>query len=148
MLSLIAAFLMSAPNCPPAKGESIQVVVLVILATDKNEKVHERLTEIAAEIRKKDPQLTGFDLHKTFNKLVPLGENVDLELIGKAKAQLLINEKTDDEGRMTITVKPPMLDEITYACTCGKFFPIITNCYTPEKQRVIIAVMAKPCKKK
>ncbi len=148
MLSLIAAFLIAAPNCPPAKGESIQVIVLVILATDKNDKVHERLTEIAAEIKKKDPQLTGFDLHKTFNKSIPVGESVQLELIGTAKAQLLINQKVDEEGRMTLTVKPPTLDEITYACTCGKFFPIITNYYTPEKQRLIIALMAKPCKKK
>jgi hypothetical protein len=148
MFSLIAAFLMSAPNCPPTKGESIQIVVLVILGTDKNEIVHERLPEIAAEIRKKDPQLTGFDLHKTFNKAIRLGENVDLELIGEAKAQLIINEKTDDEGRLTVTVKLPKLEEITYACTCGKFFPIITNQYTSDKRRVIIAVMAKPCKKK
>jgi hypothetical protein len=49
---------------------------------------------------------------------------------------------------MTMTVKPPKLDEITYACACGKFFPIITNHLTPDNERLIIAVMAKPCKKK
>jgi len=123
LLPMITGLLMSISSgyvCP--KTEPIQVVVLVILATDQNSEVSERLKEIAAEIRKKDPQLTGFSLQTTLNK-------------------------TDDAGRMTITVKPPKLDEITYTCTCGKFFPIITNHYTIDKQRVIIAVMAKPCKK-
>ena len=150
MISLVAAFLISAPAEAPAcpKGETIQVVVIVILASDKNADVDDRLREIATEIRKKDPQLTGFELHKSFNKKLKIGEMEAFELVGKAKVEVIINEKTDDAGRMTITVKPPKLEEITYACTCGKFFPIITNHFTPEKKRLIIAVMATPCKKK
>jgi len=147
LLPMITGLLMSISSgyvCP--KTEPIQVVVLVILATDQNSEVSERLKEIAAEIRKKDPQLTGFSLQTTLNKSIVLGETLHVDL-GKAKAEVIINEKTDDAGRMTITVKPPKLDEITYTCTCGKFFPIITNHYTIDKQRVIIAVMAKPCKK-
>jgi hypothetical protein len=149
MYSLVAAMLIAAgpaPVCP--KDEPVKVMVLVILATDKNDTVHERLQEIAAEVRKKAPQLTGFDLHKTYNKSLKLGESANLELIGAAKLQVSIDQQTDEEGRMTVRLKPPMLDEITYACTCGKFVPIITNHYTEEKQRLIIAVMAKPCKKK
>jgi len=147
--SLIAAILLAAttdPVCP--KTEPIQVVVLVILASDKSTEINERLRDIAAEIRKKDPQWTGFELHKTLSKSIVIGEVLQIELVGKAKAELTINEKTDDNGRMTITVKPPKLDDITYTCTCGKFFPIITNHYTAEKERVIIAIMAKPCKGK
>lgn len=150
MIALATAFLIAA-NADPIispKNEPIQLVVLVILATDQNSDINERLKEIAAEIRKKEPLLTGFELHKTFNKNLKLGEQLSIELIGRAMADLMINEKTDDEGRMTVTVKPPKLDEITYACTCGKFFPIITNHYTADKQRLIIAIMAKPCKKK
>ncbi|MCE9533975.1 MAG: hypothetical protein K8T89_23060 [Planctomycetes bacterium] len=86
-------------------------------------------------------------MHKTIDKKLRMGEGVQVEMIGNIKVDLMLNDKTDDEGRVTMTVKPPKLDEITYACTCGKFFPIITTHVTPEKQRLIIAIMAKPCKK-
>jgi len=149
MFPLVAALMIAAPDLPTPcpKDEPIKVIVLVILATDKNSDVDDRLQEIAAEVRKKEPQLTGFRLHKTINRSLKIGEATQAELCGNSKVELLINERTDNEGRMTITVKPPKLEEITYACTCGKFFPIITNCH-PENQRLIIAVMAKPCKKK
>lgn len=152
MIAVIATLLMScchqgkADSAP--KKEPIEVMMLIILATDKNKDVHERLGEIAAEIRKKDPALTGFDLKKTYKNSIKIGETVQIDLVNKARAEVTINEKTDDAGRATITVKLPKLDEITYVCTCGKFFPIITNYYTAEKQRLIIAIMAKPCKKK
>jgi len=151
MTSLIAALLLISPACcaePKAPSEPIQVVVLVILASDQNENVHERIREIAAEIRKKSPQLKSFDLHRTISKMIRLGESIPVEVIDNVKIDLTLNEKTDDEGRVTMTVKTPKLDEITYACTCGKFFPIITNHVTEDKHRLIIAIMAKPCKKK
>lgn len=150
MVTFLAAILFSVSaaghSCP--KTDVVQVYILAILATEKNSSVHDKLKEIAGEVRKKDPSLTGFDLHKTINKTLKIGESEEIELIGKARVSITVNEKTDDEGRMTITVRPPKLDEITYACTCGKFFPIITNYYTSDKQRLIIAVMAKPCKAK
>lgn len=145
--TLVLSMLASAAPCPPA--EPVQAIVLVILGTSKNKDVHERLREIAPELRKKDPTLTGFDLSKTINlPNMRMGESREVDLHGKSKAIITIGEKTDDEGRIVLTVKPPKLDEIQYACTCGKYFPIFTNYYTPDKQRLIIAIMAKPCKKK
>jgi hypothetical protein len=150
MFALLTAILIAepAPAAPCPKAEPIQLVVVVILANDKNTKIDDRIREVAAEVSKKDPQLTGFEHHKTFKKSLKIGDNVQVDLVGNAKAEVRVNEQTDNHGRVTITIKPPMLDEITYACTCGKFFPIITNHYTPEKKRLIIAVMAQPCKKK
>ena len=133
--------------CPAPKSEPIKVMVLVILGTDKEDAINERLKEIAPELKKKDKTLTGFDLHKTINSTIKMGESITLELIDQAKITVMVSEKTDDEGRATITIKPPKLEEITYGCTCGKFFPILTNYYTADNKRLIIAVMAKPCKK-
>jgi hypothetical protein len=147
MFSFAAFLLMNAP-VHLAAGEPVQVVVLVVLASDKGTKVDEKVAAIASEVTKKNPQLTCFRLLDTVNQNVPIGELKAIELVEKATMDLVINEKTNDEGRMTMTVKPPKLDEITYACTCGKFFPIITNYYTANGERLIVAIMAKPCKKK
>lgn len=151
MTAFLFTVLFTAPTPAPApcpKAEPVQVIVLVILASDKNAKIDDKVREIAVEVRKKEEKLTGFELHKTFKKSLKIGDVEQVQLVGEAKLEVRINEQTDNQGRMTITLKPPMLDEITYACTCGKFFPIITNYYTAGKQRLIVAVMAQPCKKK
>jgi hypothetical protein len=145
LLALAPTF---APCPPTSKDDPIKVVVLVILGTDKNKDVNERLKEIAPELRKKDDSLTGFELKTTLIHSLKMGESKQLDLIGNNKMKVTINEKTDDAGHVTITIKPPKLDDITYGCTCGMYFPILTNCYTADNKRIIIAVMAKPCKKK
>jgi hypothetical protein len=135
--------------CPPAgKDDPIKVVVLVILGTDKNNNVNERLKEIAPELKKNDETLTGFELKTTLRHSIKMGESKLIDLIGNTNMKVTINEKTDDAGHVTVTIKLPKLDEITYGCTCGMYFPILTNCYTADNKRIIIAVMAKPCKKK
>jgi hypothetical protein len=146
-MTTIAALLLFAPACGPA-AEPVQVFILVILATDKDNLVSERIQEIAEEAKKKDKTLTGFVLYGTSRKSVRMGDSAQFNLVGKAKAEVTVNAKTDDEGRVTLTIKPPTLDEITYSCTCGKFLPILTDYYTPDRKRLIIAVMARPCKKK
>ena len=49
------------------------------------------------------------------------------------------------DGRMTI--KPPMLGDITYTTCCERFFPIVTRHVTQDKERLIIAIMVEQCKK-
>jgi hypothetical protein len=149
MVSFVPTLLLSlipgAAPCP--QGEPVKVMVLVILGTPQNDKVSEKLREIAPELRKKDPSLKGFELHKTIDRPMRLGESAEFELIGKVKMVVALGEKADEMGRYTLTIKPPKLDEVQYACTCGRFFPVFTNLYIAEK-RLIIAVAAKPCKKK
>jgi hypothetical protein len=147
-MTTIAALLLFAPACGPAAPESVQVFIIVILATDKDDLVSERIREIAEEAKKKDKSLTGFALYGTSRKSVRMGDSTQFKLVGKAKAEVTVNAKTDNEGRVTLTIKPPTLDELTYSCTCGKFLPILTDYYTPDQKRLIIAVMARPCKKK
>jgi hypothetical protein len=150
MASVVQTILLCIlPGCAPCpQAEPVQVMVLVILGTDQNDKVTDKLREIATELRKKDPLLKGFELYRTINPTMKLGESIEVELIGKTKMGITLGEKADEAGRYTLTIRPPKLDEVQYACTCGRFFPIFTNYYTQEKQRLIIAVMAKPCKKK
>lgn len=147
-MTAVAFLLTFSPACAPGpSAEPVQVMILVILATDKDAKVSERIKDIAAEAMKKEPRLTGFVHVNTINQSLKMGESARVELVEKAKADVTVNAKTDDEGRITLTIKPPKVEKITYSCTCGKFLPIMTDYYTAENKRLIIAVMAKPCKK-
>jgi hypothetical protein len=35
--------------------------------------------------------------------------------------------------------------EITYSTICGKCFPIVTRFQTKDRERLIVAVMVRPC---
>jgi hypothetical protein len=141
------AFALGAVLLPalPAHAENVQVTVLAILASDKDDVVAEKISEIADAVRSKHKQLSHFALHKTSQESVGLGKSVTISLVDKVTMEVLVNEKPDSEGRITLTIKPPEMGELTYACSCGKYFPVITDYYTANKERLIIAVMAKPC---
>jgi hypothetical protein len=147
-LSRVAACLvaLTAPSAVRC-AEKVQVTVLSILATDKSRKVDDRLKEIAEEVRKKEPKLTGFRLERIYQKSHAPGQCETVKLVDKECVDLCVNEKTDAEGRVTLTIKPPEMGEITYACRCGAFFLVVTNYRTagPNRERLIIAVMARPC---
>jgi hypothetical protein len=81
MVAIFASLLSPFLPAASAAGDPVQVVVLVILASDQNAKVNERLAEIAAEVRKKDDRLTGFQLQKTINRELEIGQRVTLELV-------------------------------------------------------------------
>jgi hypothetical protein len=150
-MTALIVMLTVSPGCaqtPHAPTEPIQVMILVILATDKDQIVSEKIKEVAAVAREKDPTLTGFLLVNTIKEPIKMGGSKQFDLVGKTKVDVTVNAKTDDEGRVTLTIKPPKMDKITYSCTCGKFLPILTEHYTSDNKRLIIAIMAKPCKKK
>jgi len=62
-----------------------------------------------------------------------------------------VNKERNEEGKITLTIKPPKLDQITYACTCNKFFSMATQHHVgkgKDREQLFIAVMAAPCGKK
>jgi hypothetical protein len=136
-----------AGACPSAEDRPIQVTIVVVLATDKDMVIDEKVKEIAAVAREKDRKLTGFKHVNTICESIKMGGSIKPKVVENATCEVTVNAKTDDEGRVTLTVKPPKVDQITYSCTCGKFLPILTDYYTADKKRLIIAIMARPCKK-
>ena len=116
-----------------------------MLATDQNAVVHPKLGELAKEVQKHDPKLTGFRLVATECKSIPVGDSATINLTDKQVLKVEINRPKDKDGRITLTLHPPGIDEVNYACACDKFFPIVTPHRTKKGEQLIIAVMAKPC---
>ncbi|HLW64456.1 MAG TPA: hypothetical protein VKS79_03990 [Gemmataceae bacterium] len=131
-----------------ADDEKIEVTVLAILASDKSTVIDERLKDVAKEIQKKEPALTGFAVERVTKKSIRLGDKDTFKLVDEKEVLVALSQRDPMTGRVTVTIKPPTVGEITYACCCGKFFPVITRYVTKENERLIVAVMVKPCHKK
>jgi len=150
MLGLLAAFTLGAcvPREECADEGPVRVTVVVVLATGDNATVDPKLKDLAKEVQKRDPKLTGFRITTTEGKSIPVGEAVAFTLVDKKELRVKVEKAKDDNGRIGLTIKPPDLGEISYTCTCDKFFPVVTPYKTKAGETLIVVVMAKPCTQK
>ncbi len=61
----------------------MRITVVTVLASGGNKAVDERLTELAKEVQKRDPALTGFTFHASEAKSIAPGGTVTFDLIDK-----------------------------------------------------------------
>jgi len=141
MLTLFAPFALIL--CPA--DDPVKVTVVVVLATSDNDTIDPKLTELAKEVQKRDPKLTGFKLSASEVKSIPVGESDTFDLVEKQELKVKVEKTKDANGRVSLSIKPPGLENTTYGCSCDKFFPVVTPYRTKSGEVLIIAVMAKPC---
>ncbi|QJW93331.1 hypothetical protein [Frigoriglobus tundricola] len=142
----MSAFFLAALLVPCCGDEKpVHVTVVIVLATDKNASVDPKLKELAKEVQKRDPKLTGFKLVATECKSIPVGDTATINLTDKQVLKLTVDQQKDKDGRISLTLNPPGMDAVTYACACDKFFPVVTPHRTKSGEQLLIAVMAKPC---
>lgn len=139
---VLTAFLIV--SCP-APDKPVSVTVVIVLATDQNTTVDPKLKELAKEVQKYDPKLTGFKLVATECKSIPVGDSATINLTDKQTMKATVDRAKDKDGRITLTLNPPGMDAVNYACACDKFFPVVTPHKTKSGEQLIVAVMAKPC---
>lgn len=143
-LAVSAAF--GAPPAPPTTDE-IQVTVVAILASDKNKLVDDQLEDLAVEVQKWHKNLTGFRVERTTVRSLKPGSKSSFPLVEEATVSVTVGER-DKEGKVRLTIRPPEAGEITYSCKCGCYFPVVTRYDTKGKERLIVAVMVRPCQLK
>lgn len=144
-LLLLTAGWLGGPAALRAE-EKVRVTVVAILATDQNTKVDRRLKCIADEVRKVEPKLTGFQIGQITCTPVAVGNSYKVPLVEKAVAEVVIQQGADKDKRVKLKVKAPKMGDLVYTSICGKFFPIVTRYQTKDKERLIIAIMVRPCK--
>lgn len=145
---LLALTMLAA--APPKEGErnnkdSVEVAVIAILATDRNEKIDPKLSCIAREVRKTHKDLTGFRLATLSRKSLTIGVKDSFEVKDAQKVGVTVLQGADKKNRVQVKVAPPGMGEITYDTCCGKFLPIVTEFRTKDKELLIIAVCIRPC---
>lgn len=130
--------------CCPTE-DPVRVTVVVVLATDANAKVDPKLAALAKEVQKRDKALTGLRLVATEAKSIPVGGSHTFELADKQKLKVTVSRGKDADGRISLTMKAPGVDNLVYGCACDRFFPVVTPHRTATGEVLIVAVMAKPC---
>lgn len=150
MFGLLAAVTL-LPGCPReacADDGPVRVTVVVVLATPQNAKVDPKLKELAKEVQKRDDKLTGFRIAATHGDSIAVGDSATFKLVDKKELKVKVEKSKDDNGRVGLTITPPDLGDITYNCTCDKFFPVVTPYKTKAGETLIVVVSAKPCTRK
>jgi hypothetical protein len=140
MLHALTSFFLIA--CPPE--ETVRVTIVVVLATSDNNTIDPKLKDLAKEVQKREPKLTGFKLSTTDGKSIAVGGSHTFALVEKQELKVKVEKEKDADGRISLTIKPPGLENITYGCVCDKFFPVVTPVETKTGEVLIVAVMAKP----
>lgn len=132
-------------------GDEVRVTVIVILgSSDPKAPTAEDLEDIAKQLRKKDRSLHGFRMGRTTCKSIPVGGKESFPLADDEVVVVLVLRGVQADEKLQLEIKPPNTKgPIHYSCCCGKYFPVMTDYYTRDKkERVILAVMADPCRVK
>jgi hypothetical protein len=142
-----AAILLLAPLAACKAGDDdVSVSVVAILATDQNDKIDPKLEGIAREIQKTDPTLTGFRIVKKTEKSMAVGARDDFDLGDEQTLRVVVQKKSDKDGRYQLKITPPQMGDVTYLTTCcGKFLPILTPVRNKNNEQLIIGVGVQPC---
>jgi hypothetical protein len=135
-----------APACDNPSSE-VKVSVVAILASETSTQIDPNLKSIAKEIRKTRPKLTGFRYAKMTCKPVAVKSAESFDLVADQQATVTVLKAADKDNRVQLKLSLPTVAEITYTTTCGKFFPVVTNYQTANKELLIIAVRVQPCNK-
>ena len=144
-LAVLLAALAVAGQGRADDDQPVRVTVVVVLASASHAEVNPKLATLAQEVRKRHEKLTGFRLHATTQKSIPVGESHTFALADGKTMKVTIDTPKDKSGRIGLTLDAPGLGEIQYTCVCDKFLPVITPHVTKQGERLVIAVLAKPC---
>ena len=145
----VAALLLAlpAPSAPAKCGDKrkVRVSVVVILATERDDKVDPKLKCIAAEVKKYHPKLTGFHMETISCQSGSVDQPGEFKRVDDKVASVTVQRAADARGRVRLKVVPPQMGEITYSTPCGKFLPIVTRYHTRKGDLLLIAVRVQPC---
>lgn len=137
------------PVCEPPSTQAVpvRVTVVVVLASHEEGGVDPLLEELAREIRKREPKLRRFRLVASEAQSILPGRQASFTLVDKLQATIRVEAFPDDKGyaRLTISASETGIEQLTYSCVCDKYFPVVTGYRTGSGERLILAIMAKPC---
>jgi len=139
--AFLGAWLVAVLGCPcqPKQLDAkqavtkVEVTVVVILASERCVYIDPRLKDIATELRKEEPSLTGFTLVSMTKLPLAAEEKGKFACVEDAFVQVVVNNCKDDNNKVCMIVTAPLQNEIKYKTVCGKFLPLVTRYQTKER---------------
>lgn len=147
MPAIAIALLVGLASPAIVRAEDARITVVAILGSSAHSEINPKLQQIAAEVRKHDTSLTGFKILSTECKDVNVGQVESFPVAKDISVDVTVKAKYESKNKIKLTVKPPMMGEVTYSVTYDKFMPIMTR-QMANNERLIIAIMAQQPKAK
>jgi uncharacterized protein YqfA (UPF0365 family) len=141
--SIAAGILVLVAGRAPA--QDARVTIVTILASAAHQDINPKLQQIAAEVRKHEPSLTGFRIHSIESKDLNLGQKESFQLMKDVSADVTVLAQDKTKNRIQLAVKPPQMGEVTFSIAYDKYLPIVTR-QLAANDRLILAIMAQPPK--
>lgn len=126
-------------------GLPVRVIVVVVYAGTGPGAVDPKLRTLAREVAKRDDRLTSFRMAACQQKSIPAGQSHTFALPDEQSLKVTVEGPCQNDGKICLSIVPPGGGEVTYSCTCNKFVPIVTGYVNKADERMILAVMSKPC---
>src|SRR5436309_14623120 len=101
MSSFVLAVFLFAP-CGADDDKPVSVTVVIVLATEQNAAVDPKLKELAKEVQKRDPKLTGLKPVATECKSVPVGDSATVNLTDKHTLKMTADRAKATDGRIRL----------------------------------------------
>ena len=142
--AFIVPWLVAMLQCPGQAGAQAQakakqpepkvkVTVVVILANDRCQCVDPLLKNVAAEVQKKEPTLTGFSLVSMTDMSLAGDAKGSFACVEGAIVDVQVHHCMDKENKICLAVTAPLQNEIVYKTVCSKFLVLITPYETKER---------------
>jgi hypothetical protein len=140
--ALLIPWLVLALNCPAQAGgqaqakqpePKVKVTVVVILASERCQFIDPLLKNVAAELQKTEPKLSGFRLVSMTDMSLAGDAKGSFVTVEGEKAEVQVKQCMDKDNKVCLVVTPPLQNEIEYKTVCGKFLAIVTHYKTKER---------------
>lgn len=143
---VVASLAAASERCWPDEKDPVKVTLVVILASEKGDKVDKRLKGLAIEVQKLHPHLKSFYYKSEEVKSLKPNETAALACVEKQVVEMTIKHGADKDNRVSLKVKPPSMSSLDYQSVCGKFLPIVTPYKTKKGETLILAIRVQPCR--
>ncbi len=143
LLTLLAAA--SLRSGEPEKAGPIRVTIVVVFASTEKKEIDKKLADLAKEVQKENKELIGFSIAETHQDSIGIGSSQSFKLPEDQKVKVTIDKPKDANEKVGLTVELPGGGTVAYKCSCGTFFPMLTTYKNKAGEKLIVAVLAKPC---
>jgi hypothetical protein len=133
----------------PDEKDPVKVTVVVVLASEKGDKIDKNLKMLATEVQKTHPHLKSFSCKTQMIRSLKPDEKTSLGCVDAEIVEMIVKHGADKDNRVSLHVKPPMMSAVEYQSVCGKYLPIVTPYKTKKNgDTLILAIKLEPCQKK
>lgn len=141
-----AGLVLAACDDWPDEKDPVKVTLVIVLASEKGDKIDKNLKMLAAEVQKTHPHLKSFRCKTQIMESLKPDVKTAMKCVDSEVIEMTVKHGADKNNRVSLHVKAPMMSALEYQSVCGKYLPIVTPYKTKTNgETLILAIKLEPC---